>query len=231
VTSVLSPDALASLTNLKEALGVPASDTSKDNALERVINRTTLFLEGELNRKLKARRYNDGASTFGTGGVPDEDYVYFSGSTFGTGGDTVLDPNGYGLLYLPAYPVRADDETNSVPFVLSVLSARDETGDTWDSAALVANRDYLLDRETGVLRLTGGRFTPGVKNYRVTMCAGYVTAPADLEGLCLEFCKQAYRDSRTLASESIGTWSRTFATAKEDPYVAGLLAKFSRVVL
>lgn len=234
--SVLATNSLTTLANLKDFVGVLSTDTSKDNFLERVINRTTLFLESQLNRKLKARRYNNGASTHPTTGVADEDYVYFSGTEKQLGGDTIND-HGYGVFYLPAFPVQPATEAATVAFTLSSLSTRDQTGETWDSTLLLENRDYLLNRVTGELRLLSGRFVYGRHNYRVTMCAGYNTSatqpcvPEDLEGLCLEICYDVFNDSRNLQSETIGTWQRTWDNSKDDPYIQGLMAKYSRVVL
>ena len=233
----VSPFALTTLANLKEVLGIATADTSKDASLERVIDRTTLFIEGEIRRKLKARKYNGNtpinpALVHPTTNVVNEDYLFFSGSTTDYGGDTVIDPNcSFGLYYLPAYPVRPNAETGSVTFVVSVLTERSAGGETWDTTILNEYRDYLIDREKGELRLLSGPFTPGVRNYRITMCAGYVTIPADLEGLCLELARDIYRDSRELASESIGTWSRSYDKSKSDPYVEGLLSRFSRTIL
>src|SRR5438552_3412172 len=101
----LGADALTTLANLKEFLNVASADTSKDAALTNVINRTSLWIEDATHRKLKARRYNNGGSTHATTGVTDEDYIYFSGWRRNEGGDTVVDPAGYGLFYLPAWPV------------------------------------------------------------------------------------------------------------------------------
>jgi len=238
----LNANALTTVANLKEVVGIASADTSKDSALERIINRTTLFLEGELNRKLKARRYNGNTATppaniHATTNVTDEDYLYFSGSRKDRGGDAVIDPRGYGLYYLPAWPVRSNAETGSIPFVLSPLLTRDSNGETWDDTALQEYRDYLVNRETGELRLLAGSFTPGVRNYRVTMCAGYLNGsaqpyvPDDLEGLCLEIARDVYRNSRDVTSESIGTWSRSYDKSKADPYVEGLISKYSRVIL
>lgn len=231
-----SANALTSRTNLKEFLGIATADTSKDAALDNVIDRVTLYVEGELNRKLKARKYNGNAAAdatlvHATTGVVNEDYVYFSGWKTDRGGDTLRDPAGYGLFYLPAFPVRPDAEAGSVAFALAPLLSRDETGETWGTP-LTPYVDYVLNRETGEIKLLGGCFTPGVKNYRVTACAGYVAVPADLEGLALEFCKQVYRDTRNLQSESIGTYSRSYNRhIVSDPYVEGLLAKYRRIAV
>src|SRR3954447_6598203 len=119
--SVLSPDSLTTLENLKSALNVSTSDTSEDPYLERLINRASRWVEGETERRspdgkygLKARRYNGAAGTapnnvHATTGVPDEDYVYFSGYTKDRGGDTIRDEQtGCGFLHLPAWPVQSN---------------------------------------------------------------------------------------------------------------------------
>ncbi len=103
----LNSDALTTLSNLKEVLGISSSDTSKDGQIERAINRATAWIESETNRKLKARGYNGASGNFTIGGsdtIANEDYIYFNGSTKDRGGDTVVDERGYGLFYLPAFP-------------------------------------------------------------------------------------------------------------------------------
>jgi hypothetical protein len=237
--SVLAADALTTLPNLKEVLGISGSDTSKDQHLERVINRVTLWVEDVTRRKLKARRYGAGFATtiHPTTNVADETYLYFSGSTKDQGGDTVVDERGYGLYYLPAYPVQANAV---VTFQLATLSDRGSDvsgGESWDTADLAEWDDYVVDRENGVLRLLHGRFSTGFRNYRIQMAAGYQTGsaqpyvPADLEGLCLDLCRQLYRDSRNLQSESIGTWSRTYNLQVKDPFQQDLLARYTRQIL
>lgn len=224
--------ALTTLTNLKEALEIGASSTASDNYLERIINRASSWIETKVNRKLKARRYNGGTSNHGTTVVPDEDYIYFSGYHESKGGDTLIDENGFGIFYLPQWPVQA----NSVlTFVLATLDDREDQ--TWDTTDLVENTDYIVDRQRGILRLLNGRFTPGMTNYRITMAAGYQVGsnqpfvPEDLELACIELCKRMYRESSNVQSESIGTWSRTFNTAAKDPFMEDTIQQYSRFSL
>src|SRR3954471_5545988 len=108
--SVLASDALTTLESLKAALNISTSDTSEDPYLERLINRASRWVEAETERRspdgkygLKARRYNGAAGTapnnvHGTTGVPDEDYVYFSGSTKDRGDTIRDDQTGCGIL-------------------------------------------------------------------------------------------------------------------------------------
>src|SRR5882724_9679593 len=98
--STLNPEALTSLDNLKTAISI--TNTSKDAFLEQLINRATAWIESRTDRKLKARQYNGftgGAATLGvhaTTSVPDEDYLYLSGSPRDIGGDAMTDERGYG---------------------------------------------------------------------------------------------------------------------------------------
>lgn len=186
----------------------------------------------------KARRYNNGGSTHGTTGVTDEDYIYFDGTEKRFGGHTGVNPDtGLGEFYLPAYPVQA----NAVlTFALAVLSSRDSSGgEVWDTTSYTENDEYIVDRNNGVLRLLGGHFTPGTKNYRVTMAAGFQYGaaqpyvPPDLEMVCIEFAKQLYRDNRSVTSETLGTWSRSYNAEllKDDPIIQKTLAKYTRYAL
>ncbi len=240
VSSVLNADGLTTLTNLKELLGITASD--QDNALERVINRVSKWIESETKRKLKARNY-DNETAHASTGIAAENYIYFDGTTKNKGGHTTFTEYGQGEFYLPAWPIQkynASSNPNALAVELAVLSARGSTisgGETWDSTALLEWDDYIVDFPNGVIRLLAGRFTSGQRNYRFKCTAGYQTGsaqpyvPDDLEALCLELCRRMYENSDNLQSETIGTWSRTFKTASEDPTIVDLLSSYSRPVL
>ena len=58
------PEAPTTLANLKESLSI--TDTSSDNRLTNIINRITIWLETQTNRKLKARNYNGYGTAFST---------------------------------------------------------------------------------------------------------------------------------------------------------------------
>jgi Phage gp6-like head-tail connector protein len=243
----VATDAITTLANLKAAVGIATADTSKDTYLEQCINRATWLIEEMTGRKFnegmnggfKARRYNAGVSTHTTTTVADEDYIYFSGSTKDYGGDTVIDDHGNGAFYLPAYPVRANAETGSVTFALATLSDRSSGGggDTWDTTSYVEFDQFIVDRPNGILRLIGGIFAPGTRNYRVTMAAGFLYGgaqpyvPPDLEGLCIEMARGIFRDNRNVTSESIGTFSRSYNKDLEDPVIKRTLARYSRPIL
>jgi hypothetical protein len=243
-TSSLNADALTTLANLKAALNIATADTSKDTLLENCINRATGLLEEMTNRKFneglnggfKARRYNAGSDTHAVTAVPDEDYVYFSGTPKSHGGDALMDDFGAGYVHLPAYPIQANG-TAGVTFALAQLYSRSSgSGELWDTTSYVEFDSFIVDRPLGVLRLIAGRFAWGNRNYRVTMSAGYQGAaapfvPPDLEAACIEIAKGIYRDNRAVTSESIGSWSRSFDRSKEDPVVTQAVSKYSRICL
>jgi len=246
---MLPADALTSLENLKDHLNISGTDT--DGKLEKVIARASWWLEGQTHRKfnnatqggLKARRYNGDtgaapSNVHPTTTVRDENFIFFDGTTKDRGGHTIRNPDtGLGEFHLPAYPVQTN-AAGGVAFTLAVLSARSNAGgETWDTTALLENDQYVVDRENGVLRLLYGGFSPGSRNYRITCAAGFQYGdaqpyvPPDLEGLCLELCEAVFRNDRTVTSEKIGTWSRTFSETMRDPYREDILARYSRPVL
>jgi hypothetical protein len=228
---------LTILGNLKSALKI--STTTDDQLLEKAIDRASSWIETQTNRKLKARKYNGltgGAATLGTHGttgVPDEDYLYFSGRTLDNGGDTLIEQY-KGVYHLPQYPVQSN---SVVTFGLHVLSLRDATGETWDTTSYVEWRDFIVEREKGKLILLSGAFVRDFRNYRITMSAGYQIGsaqpyvPDDPEQLCIELFRDIYRDRSNLQSETIGTWSRTFDTQKEKREIKDTLEKYSRISL
>lgn len=245
--------ALSTLTNAKLALGISASDTSKDTYIEACIDRATLLIEDLTQRKLKARNYNgfnasgEGSDfehkTTGTGDtVASEDFLHFDGN------NCTRDENGYIVYYLPQYPILKVSGTNqnrihhpnAVTFRLDEIVSRGSqvSGyETWD--ALTEYDDYILNQETGAIRLLGGAFAAGQKNYRVKCTAGFSLKPAntqpyvppDLEALCIEMTKSLFRENSNLQSESIGTWSRTYNHSVENPFVKSTLAAYSKISL
>ena len=91
-----------------------------------------------------------------------------------------------------------------VTFQLAVLQNRASTlsgGETWDTTSYVEWDQYMVDNDNGVLRLLGGAFAPGYRNYRVACTAGYCYGstpnapwvPPDLESCCVELVKQMFR--------------------------------------
>ena len=229
----VSANALTTTANFKTAHGV--SGSGDDTLIEKIIDRASDWIEQKTNRKLKARRYNNGGSTHATTAVADEDYIYFSGTRKRDGGNTIADERGFGRFYLPQWPVQA----NSVlTFALDTLDDRDSSGgETWDTTTLVEFDDFIVNREEGYIQLLGASFARGYRNYRVTMAAGYQAGaaqpyvPDDLEQLCIDIGGMIYHEKRNVQSEKIGTWSRVFDTSKDDPLIAGTLEKYTRTIL
>jgi hypothetical protein len=207
---MLSPIALTTLGNLKEELGITTS--TDDAKLERLINRASTWIEGETGRKLKARNYNGGTGFHEKTGVPDEPYLYFGGQ------GAFRDDSGVWEYYFPQYPI-----ISIVGFAYSPSQG------VWDTP-FVENTDFFVDYGRGAIRLLSGYFNPGFQNYRIACTAGYLVGdnqpyvPDDLEGLCIKLCERLYQ--KGVQSETIGTWSRTFETAKDD-FVTDTLARYT----
>lgn len=231
---MIKPTDLTTLENFKAALNVNA--TADDAWIQQIVSRATGWVEQATNRKLVARRYDGSDGTDRTKvhpvtRVPDEDYFYFDGRAH------CRDEGGRGLVYLPMYPIQP----NAVlPFELAVLTGRTVSGETYDATQLLEFRDYVVDRNSGALRLLGGAFTEGVRNYRVKCAAGYALplsgpqppfVPDELEQLCIELATLIYKDKKNLQSETIGSWSRVFNSQKEDPFISGVLAAYSRPIV
>lgn len=233
----VSSVSLTTLVNLKSALGIASADTSKDTLLEQYIDRATFDIEGLTGRKLKARNY-DGATAHGTTGVAAEDYLYFDGTTTDKGGDTLVDPDsGLGVFHVPQYPIQKSPTANALTLQLAVLSERSSEisgGNTWDTDSYVEWDQFIVDYENGIIRLTGGTFAPGMRNYRLKCTAGYQYGsaqpyvPPDLEQLCVAMVKKLFRNEYGVQSESLGTWSRSYDTAKQDELIDRLVARYTR---
>lgn len=246
----LRDSSLTTLTRCKTALGV--SGSTDDTKLERMIDAASSWIESQTNRKLKARNYNGynasgHGSTFdydpadaGTDIVASDDFIYFDGDRASN------DEYGRGQFFLPQFPIltvsgsnrNQVNHANALTFTLYTLSDRGSGvsgNEEWDT--LTQFDDYVLDQTNGVIRLLGGAFVPGVRNYRVKCTSGinYGTAqpyvPDDLEQLCIELVKLIYKDRKGLQSESIGTWSRSFNALAKDPFIEDTLARYTRYSL
>jgi hypothetical protein len=219
----VAADALTTTANLKTELGI--SGSSQDTRLDKLIDRATDWIEGKTGRKLKARHYKLDEAAF-TPGVLSEDYLYFDGDA------QVVNEKGLGEYILPQFPVQRSSVTDALAFELSYLSNRGSDGDTF--TALVENEDYVVDYEKGIVRLLAGRFTSGVKNYRITCTAGFFVGAAQpyvpdaLEELCILECKRRLYDKDGVTSERIGTWSRTFDAEKAKEAIDEKVALFTR---
>jgi hypothetical protein len=231
------PTDLTTVADFKSAQNVQT--TADDAWIQQLITRATAWIENQTNRKFVARQYNgnstaDQTKTHATTKVTDEDYLYIDGSPSLVDRDNQSWSFGRGLYYLPQYPVQ---QNTVLPFALAVLTSRDQTGDTWDTTSLLESRDYLVDRATGTLRLLGGPFQTGLKNYRVTFAAGYALGgqapwvPRDLQQLTIDMANQIYRDKRQLTQETVGVWSRQWDLDKDDPFISGTLGAYQRFII
>ena len=226
----LGASALTTLANAKAVLGISVS--TYDSLIEQYIDRASAQIETATDRLLKARNYNGNGTNFSTTSVTSEDYIYFSGSTMDQGGDTVVTPEGRSVFYLPQFPIQT--ASPSITFALHVLMDR-PTSD-WDSSSYVENTDYVVDRQKGILTLLGGCFEPGIRNYRVTCTAGYLTSaapyvPADLEQLCIALVKKMFRNESGVTSESLGTWSKSYDVEKADEQIEATMSKYRKLSL
>lgn len=232
--------ALATTANFETRHGVATgTDTS---LIELLINAATDWIEGNTDRKLKARNYNGFGTAFehktsGSGDMVDsENYVYFSGNA------EQVDENGNGVLFLPQYPVlfvHASgkdhlNHKNAVAFVLEELDSRSSgDGEVW--TALVRNDDYIVDQETGIITFLTRRMLTGTKNYRVTMTAGFSEntaqpyVPDDLQDVCLYIAGKLYREDMDKKSERDGSSSTDLIAFEDDKYVQLALTNYRKL--
>src|SRR5258707_14112879 len=50
--ATLLPEALSTLANVKESLGIATADTSSDERIKNILNRVALWIEGQTRRKI-----------------------------------------------------------------------------------------------------------------------------------------------------------------------------------
>lgn len=121
------------------------------------------------------------------------------------------DGDGQDFLLLNSYPVTA------------VASLHEDISRQWGSDSLISTDDYMIEGESGTIRLWNGRgaFLKGRGNIRIIYTAGYVsdsTVPRDLEHavklMVLHMYKRHYQDQKVgIQSESIGDKQTTYELA------------------
>jgi len=220
--SLTATDALTTLASARTALGIASGDTSNDALIENLIDAATSQIQNRCNRKFGRRDYNRANDATKTAhavtSILSEPYHYFSGD--GRSSSHIL----------PNYPV------DSASITIEELTSRATDGTaTWSSSGYVTGYDYEVDWENGIIRLLGGVFSKGTRNYRITYEAGYEEpntpaapwVPEDLQQCCNEIVKMMYEGGGgRISSESIGTWSRSFDLSKENPFIEMVIEKY-----
>jgi len=122
--------------------------------------------------------------------------------------------NGYGddELVLRQFPISEAEE--DVP-TISFIDKGTETAVSID--------DCEIYYDEGIIYYS--IFPKGRKNIKISYKAGYATIPADLAQACIEIVVANYNRSKTVAvkSESIGSYSVTYADVQASPHAKGIL--------
>lgn len=139
--------------------------STSDTLLEGLIDRTTSLFEDFTNRYLKAR-----------------DYSYDSESDDYDPDNSILDGNDRDQIILPQYPI------NSVT-TLRINEVAIEARDSLYSFG------YIIGKKTGILRLSGYVFSPGMANIELEYNAGFDSMPDALKQACIEQAAWKYKQS------------------------------------
>jgi len=174
---------LTTLARVKERLNLASSNTTWDDLLNSLISEISNKAKDITGRVLTEATYTE----------------YYDG----TGTDT---------LYLRQGPLV------SVSSVYSVSYGSDGAGGRSESTSLLDPSNYVLDglrdenwRGCGKIRLLGGTWTEGVRNWKVTYTAGYDTVPESLVHFATNWVVSAFltRECFGLVSKVIGDGSIT----------------------
>ena len=174
---------LTSLARVKERLGLASSNTTWDDLLNSLISEISYKAQDITGRVLTEATYTE----------------YYDG----TGTDT---------LYLRQGPLV------SVSAVYSVSYGSDGAGGRTEETSELDASNYVLDglrsenwRGCGKIRLLGGVWTEGVRNWKVTYTAGYDTVPEGLVHFATNWVVSAFltRECFGLVEKAIGDGSIT----------------------
>lgn len=139
------------------------------------------------------------------------DYSYESDSE-----NAKLDGNGRDTIRLPQYPVNS----------LSTLRISEQEIDERDS---IYSCGWILEGESGILRLACYLFTEGIQNIELAYNAGYSSVPEDLEQACIEQAAWMFKQSPA-GSALLGVSSRTFADGSVSYTVRDILPQVRMVL-
>ena len=174
---------LTTLARVKERLGFASSNTTWDDLLNSLISEISARAKDITGRVLTEATYTE----------------YYDG----TGTDT---------LYLRQGPLVSVSSVYSVSYGSDGIGGRTETTSLLDSSSYVP--DGLRSegwRGCGKIRLLGGTWTSGTRNWKVTYTAGYDTVPESLVHFATNWVVSAFltRECYGLASRVVGEGSVT----------------------
>lgn len=206
-------DALTTLANLKERLGI--SDSGEDTKLNNIIDRCSSWFEHKVNRKIKVRNY-DGATNHAGNSIAYEQPLFIDRE------DIV--PTEEGLkLYLPQYPLQRGG-ANDITFEFAYLTNRTSSGETFSTSGFQEWEDWIVVDEGlyGEITLSSTPGTPfidyGQRIFRIKASLGYQTVPDDIEAAVLELCTDVYESRGNLTSERIEGWARSYSTPPPEKF-------------
>lgn len=218
----LLPQALTTLANLQERLGISGSD----DKLKNIINRVSRFIEDTIDRKLMARNY-DGSTTHAGTSIAAENPLFFDWQDF------VKTSRGYEL-YLPAWPIQKGG-AQDITFELAYLSERNSSGETYATANIAEWTDYILEKEEGTILFINHPIIvagyPDVRIYRLKATLGFTSIPPAVEMACLELCEMMYLGGKGVTSERLGSWSKTYDLSANEKMVRNALGAYCRYSL
>ena len=148
------------------------------------------------------------------------DYSYDSESDDYDQDNAVLDGNDKNQIILPQYPVN------------SVSTLR--INEVEISARAGYTQGYIIDRNTGILRLSGYVFSQGMANIEIEYNAGYSSVPDTLIQACIEQSAWKYKQSVPggallgVNSRQLADGSVSYATKELLPEVRMVLEKYKK---
>lgn len=165
--------------------------TDHEQLLERLIDAATSLFETYTRRKLKARAYSYDSDS----GDYDSDNAVFDG-------------NGTDKMALPQYPVN------------SVTTLRINETEI-DARPSLYNNGYVVDKQGGIITLSGYLYTKGLANIDFAYNAGLSTIPDDLAQACIEQVAWMYKQS-TPGSALLGVAEKNYPDGTTSYPVRGL---------
>ena len=92
--------------------------------------------------------------------------------------------------------------------LMSVASLFDDPLRVFGAATQIAATDFVLYKNTGIIRLDGLAFSTGIQNVKVTYDAGYTDTPDDVQQAVVELVADRFRnkENQGIRSLAIGSY-------------------------
>ena len=114
--------------------------------------------------------------------------------------------------------------------IISVASLYDDPDRVFGASTQIAAADFVLYKNTGIIRLDGLVFSAGIQNVNVTYDAGYTDIPDDVQQAVVELVADRFRnkENQGVRSLAIGSYRVDYGDEELPSEIKGVLDGYRR---